>query len=50
MHSSSAWHKVIGNLWCGRSSFSFHREIYQSLGTVLNDLHQHAWARKQAKT
>jgi hypothetical protein len=49
VHNSSAWHWVTGNLRCGGSSFSLHREVYRSLGAVLNDLHHHAWARKQQK-
>jgi hypothetical protein len=50
MHSSSAWYWAIGNLLCGGSSFSLHRKIYRNLGAMLNDLHHHAWASKQAKT
>jgi hypothetical protein len=42
MHSSSARHMAVGNLWRGRSSFFLHHEIHQSLGAVLNDLHHHA--------
>jgi hypothetical protein len=49
-HSRSDWCCATGNLRCGGSSFSFHREVDQSLSAVLNDLHHHAWSRDQAKT
>jgi hypothetical protein len=49
VHSSSAWHMVVGNLRCGGSSFSLHREIYRSLSTVLNDLHHHALGKETSK-
>jgi hypothetical protein len=42
VQSSSARHRAVGNLRCGRSSFFLHHEIHQSLGAVLNDLHHHA--------
>jgi hypothetical protein len=50
VHSSSARHRAVGNLWRGRSSFFLHQEIHRSLGAVLNDLHHHAEQEKQAKT
>jgi hypothetical protein len=42
MHSGSARHWAVGNLWRGRNSFFFHQEIRGSLDAVLNDLHHHA--------
>jgi hypothetical protein len=42
VHSSSAQHRAIGNLWRERSSFFLHHEIHRSLSAVLNDLHHHA--------
>jgi hypothetical protein len=42
VHSSSAWHWAIGNLWCGRNNFFLHQKVCGSLGAVLNDLHHHA--------
>jgi hypothetical protein len=42
VHSSSAQHWAVGNLWRGRGSFLLHQEIHRSLGAVLNDLHHHA--------
>jgi hypothetical protein len=49
VHSSSARHWAIGNLWCGRNSFFLHQEIRGSLGAVLNDLHHHAERENQQK-
>jgi hypothetical protein len=46
MHSSSARHWAVGNLWRRKSSFFLHQEIHQSLGAVLNDLHHHAKQEK----
>jgi hypothetical protein len=50
VHSSSARHWAVGNLWRRRSSFFIYQEIHQSLGAVLNDLHHHAEQEEQAKT
>jgi hypothetical protein len=50
VHSTSARHRAVGNLWHGRGSFLLHQEIRQSLGAVLNDLHHHAEQEKKAKT
>jgi hypothetical protein len=49
VHSSSARHMAVGNLWCGRSNFFPHHEIHQSLGAVLNDLHHHAKRENKQK-
>jgi hypothetical protein len=49
MHSSSARHWAVGNLWHGRSSFFLHQEIHQSLGAVLDDLHHHAEQENKQK-
>jgi hypothetical protein len=49
VHSSSARRRVVGNLWCGRSSFFLHHEIHQSLGAVLNDMHHHAEQENKQK-
>ena len=42
VHSSSARHWAVGNLWRGRNSFFLHQEICGSLSAVLNVLHHHA--------
>jgi hypothetical protein len=49
VHNSSAGHRVVGNLWCGISSFFLHHEIHQSLGAVLYDLHHHAERENKQK-
>jgi hypothetical protein len=49
VHCSSARHRAVGNLWCGRSSFFLHHEIHRSLGAVLNDLHHHAERENKQK-
>jgi hypothetical protein len=49
VHSISARHWAVGDLWCGRNSFFLHQEIRSSLGTVLNDLHHHAERENKQK-
>jgi hypothetical protein len=49
MHTSSARHWAIGNLWHGRNDFFLHQEIHGSLDVVLNDLHHHAERENQQK-
>jgi hypothetical protein len=49
VHSSSARHRAVGNLWCGRSSFFLNHEIHQSLGAVLKDFHHHAERENKQK-
>jgi hypothetical protein len=49
VHSSSARHRAVGNLWRGRDSFLLHQEICRSLGVVLNDLHHHAEQENKQK-
>jgi hypothetical protein len=49
VHSSSARHLAVGNLWHGRGSFLLHQEISRSLGAVLDDLYHHAEQEEQNK-
>jgi hypothetical protein len=49
MHSSSARHWAVGNLWRGRSNFFLHQKIHQSLSAVLDDLHHHAEQENKQK-
>jgi hypothetical protein len=49
VHSCSARHWAVRNLWHGRSSFFLHQEIHRSLSAVLNDLHHHAEPENEQK-
>jgi hypothetical protein len=49
VHSSSARHWAVGNLWRRIGSFLFHQKIHRSPGAVLDDLHHHAERENKQK-
>jgi hypothetical protein len=49
VHSSSARHWVVVNLWRGKNSFLLHQEISRSLGAVLHVLHHRAEQENKQK-
>jgi hypothetical protein len=49
VHSSSAQHRAVGNLWRGRNNFFLHHEIHRSPHAVLNNLHHHAERENKQK-